>query len=93
VSAAIERREGRLELSGEQLVRLLDGVDRVALLPHAHLLTISPVFEEAALGIAVVLGEGAAVEALLAADVAAPSIIAALELLTDPLRLVATLRC
>jgi soluble P-type ATPase len=49
--------------------------------------------KEAALGIAVVLGEGAAVEALLAADVAAPSIIAALELLTNPLRLVATLSC
>lgn len=37
--------------------------------------------------------EGAAVEALLAADVAARNIVDALELLTHPLRLKATLRC
>lgn len=48
--------------------------------------------EEAALGIAVVEGEGAAVETLLAADVAAPDILSALELLLNPLRLRATLR-
>jgi len=48
--------------------------------------------EAAALGIAVVQEEGAAVEALTSADVVAPSIAAALALLTNPLRLVATLR-
>jgi len=48
--------------------------------------------EEAALGIAVVLQEGAAAETLQAADVVCPSIVSALELLTNPLRLVATLR-
>ncbi|RME46500.1 MAG: ATPase P [Caldilineae bacterium] len=48
--------------------------------------------KEAALGIAVVQTEGAAVETLLAADVVAPSLVDALELLTHPRRLVATLR-
>ncbi|MGD9788186.1 MAG: HAD family hydrolase [Sulfuricellaceae bacterium] len=46
----------------------------------------------AALGIAVVHGEGAAVETLLAAKVAAPDINTALGLLLYPQRLVATLR-
>jgi len=47
---------------------------------------------EAALGIAVVQREGAAVEALMAADVVAPDILAALDLLLKPNRLTATLR-
>lgn len=46
----------------------------------------------AGLGIAVVQGEGAALETLLAAKVAAPDIHAALGLLLHPGRLVATLR-
>lgn len=46
----------------------------------------------AALGIAVAQGEGAAVKTLLAADVMAPDIIAALGLLLNPARLIATLR-
>lgn len=46
----------------------------------------------AALGIAVVQAEGTAVQTLLAADVAAPDIHAALGLLLNPARLVATLR-
>jgi soluble P-type ATPase len=48
--------------------------------------------QEAALGIAVVQQEGAAVEAMLAADVVCPGIIDALDLLLHPLRLKATLR-
>jgi soluble P-type ATPase len=44
------------------------------------------------LGIAVIQTEGAAVEALLAADIVLPSILPALDLLTHPLRLIATLR-
>lgn len=48
--------------------------------------------KEAALGIAVILQEGAATEALLAADVVCTNIVSALDLLTHPLRLVATLR-
>jgi len=47
---------------------------------------------EAGLGIAVVQTEGAAVQTVLAAHVLAPDILTALDLLTHPLRLVATLR-
>jgi soluble P-type ATPase len=45
-----------------------------------------------ALGIAVILGEGAAVETLVEADIVCTTILSALELLTNPLRLTATLR-
>lgn len=45
-----------------------------------------------ALGIAVVQDEGAALEALLAADIVCPGIVSALDLLANPNRLVATLR-
>lgn len=46
----------------------------------------------AALGIALIQGEGAAVETVQAADVVAPDIGAALGLLLNPTRLIATLR-
>lgn len=46
----------------------------------------------AALGIIVLQEEGAAVETLLAADIVAPNILVALDLLLNPQRLVATLR-
>lgn len=48
--------------------------------------------EAAALGVAVLQGEGASVEALMAADVVVPDILAALNLLLLPQRLIATLR-
>jgi len=48
--------------------------------------------KEAALGIAVILDEGAAVETLRAADIVCTNIVSALELLDNPLRLMATLR-
>ena len=48
--------------------------------------------KEAALGIALILEEGAAVETLVEADIACTTILSALELLTNPLRLTATLR-
>jgi len=48
--------------------------------------------KEAALGIAVILEEGAAAKTLTAADVVCTSIISALDLLQHPLRLTATLR-
>ena len=48
--------------------------------------------EEAALGIAVILEEGAAAATLSAADVVCTNIISALELLANPVRLIATLR-
>ena len=48
--------------------------------------------KEAALGVAVILDEGIAVQTLNSADVVCTSILSALELLTNPLRLTATLR-
>ena len=47
---------------------------------------------ESALGIAVILGEGAARESLEAADVVCTDILAALDLFRNPLRMTATLR-
>ena len=48
--------------------------------------------KEAAMGIAVVLKEGTAVSTLISADVVCTSIVDALELLMNPMRLTATLR-
>jgi soluble P-type ATPase len=48
--------------------------------------------EASALGIAVILGEGAAREALNAADIVCTDILSALELFVNPLRMTATLR-
>ena len=48
--------------------------------------------EEAVLGIAVIIGDGTATECVTAADVVCSSIFSALELLSNPLRLIATLR-
>ena len=48
--------------------------------------------KESALGIAVILQEGAAREAIINADVVCTNIITAFELLQNPLRLTATLR-
>ncbi len=48
--------------------------------------------KEAALGICVLSKEGVAIETLLAADLLAPDIFSALDLLEKPLRLIASLR-
>ena len=48
--------------------------------------------KEASLGIAVILEEGAAADTIAAADVVSTDILSALELLQNPLRLIATLR-
>ena len=48
--------------------------------------------KDAALGIAVIQEEGSAAEAIMTADVVIPHILDALNLLTNPLRLIATLR-
>lgn len=48
--------------------------------------------KESALGIAVILEEGASAETLASADIVCTSIVSALDLLSNPLRLVATLR-
>ena len=48
--------------------------------------------KDAALGIAVILEEGACLECVIAADVVCTDIVSALKLLVNPLRLTATLR-
>ena len=79
---------GEVEAKAEYIRAL--GPDRVVALGQgandAHML------REAILGICVLSPEGTALEALSAADLAAPDILAALDLLNNPLRLVATLR-
>jgi len=67
-------------IGADQVVVLGQGANDVAML------------QDAALGICVLGPEGTAVEALMAADVVAPSVLDALALLHQPLRLVATLR-
>ncbi len=67
-------------LGAQQVVSIGQGANDAAML------------RVAGLGIAVVSPEGLAAGSLAAADVVAPSILAALDLLLHPLRLVATLR-
>jgi P-type E1-E2 ATPase len=68
------------DLNAAQVVAIGQGANDAAML------------KEAALGICVLSVEGVATEALLSADLVAPSIQAALEILEKPLRIVATLR-
>jgi soluble P-type ATPase len=68
------------ELGAEHVVAIGQGANDVGML------------KEAALGICVLSPEGAAMETLMAADLAVPSIFTALELLEKPLRIVASLR-
>jgi len=68
------------ELGADQVVAIGNGANDAAML------------HEAALGVAVLGPEGLARDALLAADLVAPDILTALDLLRDPSRLVATLR-
>ncbi len=68
------------KLDAESVVAIGNGANDSAMLQHA------------ALGIAVVGPEGAAVESLLGAKIVAPDIRSALELLLYPKRLMATLR-
>ena len=66
------------------------GSDRVAAIGNG--MNDRLMLETAALGIAVVLNEGAAAKTLISADVVCSTIQSAFELLTHPLRLTATLR-
>ncbi len=68
------------DLGADQVIALGQGANDVAML------------RDAALGICVLGPEGTAVEALMAADVLASNVLDALDLLYQPLRLVATLR-
>jgi soluble P-type ATPase len=66
------------------------GEDQVAAIGNGR--NDQRMLQAAALGIAVIQGEGAARETCLAADVLAPDILIALDLLLNPKRLIATLR-
>ena len=68
------------ELGSDGVVAIGQGANDAAML------------KAAALGICVMSEEGTATETLLAADIVAPNIMAAFDLLDRPLRLVATLR-
>jgi len=68
------------QLGAEHVVAIGQGANDAAML------------EEAALGICVLSAEGTTVETMLAADLVAPDIFTALELLDKPLRIVASLR-
>lgn len=86
--AAADDRQGEADkkaafvrsLGSETVVAMGNGSNDVAML------------RQAALGIAILGPEGLAVDTLLAADAIAPDILAGLDLLRDPNRLVATLR-
>lgn len=67
-------------LGAERVVAIGQGANDAAML------------KSAGVGICLLSAEGTAVEALLAADLVVPDIIAALELLEKPLRMVASLR-
>lgn len=68
------------ELGGDRVVAIGNGANDGLML------------RDAAVGIAVIGGEGAAKEAISAADIVVTSILDALELLLEPRRLIATLR-
>jgi len=81
--------------SGDQTVAKRDivrklGVDRCVCVGNGR--NDRLMLQEAALGIAVVQAEGTAVETLMAANIVIPAIGDALDLLTNPRRLVAALR-
>ena len=81
---------GAQDLAKRDFVREL-GPDRCACVGNGR--NDRLMLEEAALGMAVILGEGAAGVTVAAADVVCTAITAALDLLRNPLRLAATLRC
>ena len=77
---ALQKAEYVRRLGSEHVVAMGQGANDAAML------------REAALGICILSREGVAVETLQAADLLAPDIFAALELLEKPLRIVASLR-
>ena len=81
--------QGRQDEAKQQFIQVL-GANRCV--PVGNGRNDRLMLAEAELGIAVIEGEGAASATLLAADVVAPGICAALDLLLEPLRLVACLR-
>ena len=80
--------EGQAQAKQSYVRRL--GAEKVAAIGNGR--NDRLMLESAALAVAVIQGEGAAVETCLAADVVVPGMPAALDLLLFPRRLVATLR-
>jgi soluble P-type ATPase len=94
ISAGTEARDSAGEFLGEAeqkaaFVRRL-GAERVVAIGNGA--NDAAMLREAALGIAVLGPEGLALDALLAADLIAPDILTALEMLQDPAQLIATWR-
>ena len=75
-----------------QKARYIQGLNAAQVVAIGQGANDAAMLKEAALGICVLSVEGVATEALLSADLVAPSIQAALEILEKPLRIVATLR-
>lgn len=75
-----QKKEFIKKLNSENVIAIGNGANDVGM------------FEEAAIGICVLSPEGTSVKALMTADIVVPDILTALELIENPLRLVATLR-
>jgi len=86
----IERVERGME--GEQKLELVKRLDAARCVAIGNGANDAAMLEAAAIGICVLGPEGAASQALAAADIVAPDITGALDLLAHPIRLVATLR-
>jgi len=75
-----QKKEFIIKLNSENVIAIGNGANDVGM------------FEAAAIGICVLSPEGTSVKALMTADIVVPDILTALELIENPLRLVATLR-
>ena len=80
---------GRQDLAKREIVEQL-GADRTVSIGNGR--NDALMLAASVLGIAVILGEGAAAASVAAADIVCTDIVAALDLLAHPLRLTATLR-
>lgn len=77
---------------GEEKYKYLQSLDSQSVISIGNGRNDRLMLESSAIGILVIQQEGASAETLLAADVVCPDIFSALTLLTNPLRLIATLR-
>ncbi len=94
IDAALGLKAVRVSPGGEaeqkaEFVRSLGAEGVVALGQGAN---DALMLKEAAIGICILSGEGTATEALLSADLIAPDVLTALDLLLHPIRMVASLR-
>jgi P-type E1-E2 ATPase len=94
LAASLEIQVKRLDPGDEckQKAELVDGLGSHSVVAIGNGANDVEMLRQAALGIAVIGGEGLAAKCLTAADIVVPSIAAALDLLIYPRRLLATLR-